>query len=214
MRAAHDSLRALFRPALSLRPLLTALVCATCLAAGAHAQVVTPTDSAPPRKYVPDALKTQLSASKNIKERVKLTLALTEERLNAAASHTAAERYIEAGGEFGIYQGLVDDVLLFLQRANPEPRKLRDQYKRVELTLRAHVSRLETMRRMTPSDEAVHIRNCIEFVREARARALESFFDDSILRLPPEQKREEMKDGSAKTDAPPPTEKKPDNENN
>lgn len=206
MRAAHDSLRALRRRA--PRALLAALVCALCLAAEAAAQTVTPTDSAPPRKYVPDALRRRLSESKNVKERVKLTLALTEERLNAAAGHTAAERYIEAGNEFGIYQALVDDVLLYLHRASNEPRKMRDQFKRVELTLRSHISRLETMRRMTPAEDAVHIRHCIEFIREARGRALESFFDDNVLRVPPDPKPREMEDGTAKSGTP--SERKPD----
>jgi hypothetical protein len=207
MRAAHDLLRP--RPDRAhARLALAALACLLCLAAGARAQVVTPTDSAPPRKYVPEELKARLAASKNVKERVKLTLALTEERLNTAAGHTAAERYLEAGNEFGIYQALVDDVILFLRRASPEPRKLRDQFKRVELTLRSHVSRLETMRRMTPSEEAIHIRHCIEFVREARGRALESFFDDdAVLRDTTERKRDEGE--GAKKQTPPPPEQTP-----
>lgn len=208
MRAAHDLPRP-FRA--HARVALAALACVLCLAAGARAQVVTPTDSAPPRKYVPEDLKARLAAAKNVKERVKLTLAITEERLNAAAGHTAAERYLEAGNEFGIYQALVEDVILFLQRASNDPRKMRDQFKRVELTLRSHVSRLETMRRMTPSEEAIHIRHCIEFVREARGRALESFFDDdAVLRDTTERKRED--DGSAKKHTPPPPEKTPDDQ--
>lgn len=210
MRAAQGLLHKLRRAG----PLAAALLLAFGLSAAARAQVVVQADSAPPRKYVPDHLKAQLAAAKNVKERVKLTLALTEERLGAAATHTAAERFVEAGNEFGIYQALVDDVILFLQRASSEPRKMRDQFKRIELTLRSHISRLETMRRMTPSEEAVHIRNCIEFVKEARGRALESFFDDNVLRVPPDPapRREEMKDGTAKTDQTQTPERKPDDQ--
>ena len=188
--------------------LLAALLCAACLSAGANAQTVAPTDSAPPKKYVPDAQKVQLSAAKNLKDRVKLTLALLEERLNLAAGHTSSERYMDAGNELGIYQALVNDVIYHIQYKGRDNNSTRDLFKRVEMALRSHVPRLETLRRTTPSEEAVHVRDCIEFVREARGRALDAFYDDdSVIRLPP--RRKDAGDGSAKNDAPP-NEKKPE----
>ena len=192
------------------RGLLAALLCAACLGVAARAQTVEPADSAPPKKYVPAALKSQLAAVRNMKDRVKLTLTLLDERLQAAASYTSSERFSAAGNELGIYQALVDDVIHFLRVNGRDNDRTRDLFKRVEMTLRSHVTRLESIRRVTPSEEAVHIRSCIEFVREARGRALDAFYDDdSVIRMPPTRRRQDMNDGSAKSDAPP-TEKKPD----
>ena len=195
---------------LPARALLAALLCAACLGVAARAQMVEPADTAPPKKYVPAALKSQLDAAKSMKDRVKLTLTLLEERLQSAVVHTSSERFSEAGSELGIYQALVDDVIHFLRFNGRDNNRTRDLFKRVEMALRSHVTRLETIRRVTPSEEAVHIRACIEFVREARGRALDAFYDDdSVIRLPPTRRRTDMNDGSAKSDAPP-TEKKPD----
>jgi hypothetical protein len=192
------------------RALLAALLCAVCFGMAARAQTVEPADTAPPRKYVPAALKSQLAAAKNMKDRVKLTLTLLEERLQSAVVNTSSERFTEAGNELGIYQALVDDVIHFLRFNGTDNNRTRDLFKRVEMALRSHVTRLESIRRVTPSEEAVHIRSCIEFVREARGRALDAFYDDdSVIRMPPTRRRQEMNDGSAKSDAPP-AEKKPD----
>ena len=197
-------------PPACARALLAALLCAVCLGVAARAQTVEPADTAPPKKYVPAALKSQLAATKSVKDRVKLTLTLLDERLQAADGYTSSENFSAAGNELGIYQALVDDVIHFLRFSGSDNNRTRDLFKRVELALRSHVIRLETIRRVTPSEEAVHIRSCIEFVREARGRALDAFYDDdSVMRLPSPRQRKEMNDGSAKSDAPP-TEKKPD----
>jgi hypothetical protein len=208
MNAASQSFHT--RLASRARVLLAALMCAACLSIAAHAQTVEPADSAPPKKYVPNALKSQLAAVRNVKDRVKLTLTLLDERLQAAAGYTSSENFSAAGNELGIYQALVDDVIQFIRVNGRDNNRTRDLFKRVELALRSHVTRLETIRRVTPSEEAVHIKSCIEFVREARGRALDAFYDDdSVMRVTPARPRKEMNDGSAKSDAPP-TEKKPD----
>lgn len=166
------------------------------------AEDVTP----PPVKYVPADLSAQLSQTKDRKARVKLTLQLAEERLMQAATFTAHEKFEQAADELGIYQALVEDVIKFLQREGRSG-KSRDQFKKIELALRAHMSRIETIRRLTPSEDAVHVKACIEFVRAARTQALESFYSDTVLREPPVKKD----DGSAKQTPPhDPPEKKPE----
>lgn len=197
--------------ALVVQRVLAVLACALCFAAAARAQVVVPTDSAPPRKDIPAEDRAKLSEARSIKERVKLTLQLAEGKLQLANSHTEAERFVEAGSQLGIYQALVEDLVSYVKRNGRDNNGTRDTFKRIELTLRSHVPRLETLRRITPSEEAVHVRDCIEFVRDARSRALESFFDDdSVLRMPPEPRSKDMKGGSAKNAAAEEPEKKPD----
>ena len=194
-----------------LRSALGAFACAACLSVAAFAQTAGQADEgAPPKKYIPEGLRAQLSASKNIKERVKLTIVLAEEKLRGAAAHTDAERYAEAGGELGIYQALVDDAITYVKRHGRDDNKTRDIFKRLELALRSHVPRIESLRRATPSEEAVYVRDCIEFVRLARARALESFFDDDVIEVPPPKKKDRTNEGSAENKPAAPPEKKPE----
>jgi hypothetical protein len=171
-------------------------------APAAVAEDVTP----PPVKRVPESDRAQLAQAKDRKARVKLTFEMAEQRLTRAATLTAAERFEDAADELGVYQALIDDIIKFLQQ-DGRSGKARDLFKRIELTLRAHMPRIETIRRLTPSEDAVHVKACIEFVREARTRALESFYSDTVLRERPEKK---SGDGSAQTTPPRPPEKKPE----
>ncbi len=187
---------------------MVALVCALCLTVAPQAQeVVVQEETAPPRKFVPDSDRAKLAAVYKTKDRVKLSLQLAESRLQLANSHTEASRYIEAGNELGIYQALVEDLLIYVHQNAGSKNKMRDTFKHIELALRSHVPRLETLRRVTPSEDAVHVRTCIVFVRDARTRALEAFYDDTVLSLPAEAK--ELKEGSAKNDSQTEPEKKP-----
>lgn len=209
---ADGSLLPIASPACPLaRAIFALLFCAACFAGATRAQEVAPHDSAPPKKYIPDETRARLDSVKNVKDRVKLALQLADERILDAAAHTEAERYAEAGNQLGIYEAIINDTILVIHRAGRKNDKMRDTFKRVELALRTHVPRLESLRRVTPSDEAIHIRSCIEFVRDARTRALESFYDDTVLRMPREEKnKEDVEDGSARTVTRVPPEKKPD----
>jgi hypothetical protein len=89
--------------------------------------------------------------------------------------------------------------------------KQRDLFKKIELALRSHVPRLETIRRALPARNGVHVADTIEYVREHRDIALNSFYDDTVI---PEQRTKETSPigdrvkGSALTTTE--SEKKPD----
>ncbi|HEX5708292.1 MAG TPA: hypothetical protein VFX96_13395 [Pyrinomonadaceae bacterium] len=193
------------RQTLARAAVAASLLCA-CLALDAFAldarqQPVPPGTedvTPPPVKRVPDADLAQLTQAKDRKARLKLTIEMSERRLTNAATFTASEKFEDAADELGVYQALIEDVIKHLNqdgRAN----KSRDLFKRLELTLRAHVPRIETIRRLTPSEDAVHVKACIEFVREARTLALEAFYSDTVLRERPQKKGG---DGSAHTTPP------------
>ena len=201
--------RTSFPWAAALKSALALAFCAACLSATALGQAAPSDEGAPPRKYIPDDLRAQLAASKNMKERVKLTILLADERLRAAAAHTEAERYTQAGSELGVYQALVDDAILYVKRQGGDNDKTRDTFKRLELALRSHVPRIESIRRVTPSEEAVYVKECIEFVRVARGRALESFFDDDVIEVQPERPAR-TRPGSAGNKSQEPPEAKPE----
>ena len=139
----------------------------------------------PPLKYIPEEVRSRLATAKDLKDRTKLCLTLAEERLAAAAAQAEAERYEAATSELGVYEALVKDAIRFLQTSGPTTNKQRDLFKRIELALRAHTTKLETIRRGMPAHSGVYAQAALEFAREARAEALNSFFDDTVIRTEP-----------------------------
>jgi hypothetical protein len=134
----------------------------------------------PPMKFVSRGERTQLSAAHDAKSRTRATIELAEARLSRAEMLTAGQQFEEASSELGIYQGLVEDALTYLDRA--EKKKQRDVYKRLELALRTHGARLESIRRVTPSEYAVHVKTICECARSARTQALNAFYGDTVIR--------------------------------
>jgi hypothetical protein len=139
----------------------------------------------PPLKYIPEEARQRLASTRNMKDRVKTSLDLADERLRLAVAHIDADRYEGATAELGIYEAVVKDVIHFVQNSGPTTNKQRDLFKRIEMTLRAHTSRIETIRRSLPASHGVHVEAAIEFVRNARSDALNAFFDDTVLRDQP-----------------------------
>jgi hypothetical protein len=134
----------------------------------------------PPMKFVSRSERTQLSAMRDVKARARTTIEMAEARLSRAEQLTAEQRYDAASSELGVYQGLIEDALSNLGANNP--RKLRDTYKRLELALRAHCSRIEAIRRVTPAEYAVHVKTICECARNARSEALNAFYGDTVVR--------------------------------
>jgi hypothetical protein len=131
---------------------------------------------------VPREDRAQLDAERDVKRRIQLSVKLAEAHLARAEQLMNVDEYERATTELGMYQGLVEDALKFLAAQPAKKHKTRDNNKRLELALRPHVSRIETMRRATPASYAAHFRNMIEYVRAARDQALNSFYDDTVLR--------------------------------
>ena len=144
-------------------------------------------EHAPPMKYLPSEERERLAQETDLKKRARLHIELAESRLLRAEQYAASARFSQTTAELGIYQAIIEDAMRFLQ-SNAERKngkvsdKVRDLYKRIELTLRAHGPRLETIRRSIPSEEAVSVRAVFEYTRDARSEALNSFYGESVLR--------------------------------
>ena len=132
----------------------------------------------PPMRFVSRNERTVLSSARDVKSRTRSAIELAEARLTRAEQLTAGQQYEAASAELGIYQGLMDDALAYLDR---ESKKQRDIYKRLELALRTHGARLESIRRVTPSDYAVHVKMICECARNARTEALNAFYGDTVI---------------------------------
>jgi hypothetical protein len=134
-------------------------------------------------RYMPADVRNRLDAERDPKERARLGMLIAEERLSRASQFADADRFVAATGEVGVYEAVVEDTVDFLY-ATGRAHKMRDILKRVEITLRSHVTRLETIRRTLPEQHAVYLKSAIDFVRDHRDKTLGAFYSDTVIGEP------------------------------
>jgi hypothetical protein len=136
----------------------------------------------PPIKAISKTDRAELQEAKDPKARLRLTLEMADSHLEVAERYTAEPRFDAASTEIGAYHALIEDALTFLASLKRDSNKTRDLYKRIELALRADGPRLTSMRRVTPLEFAVWIKEVEDFAREGRTQALNSFYGDTVVR--------------------------------
>jgi hypothetical protein len=136
----------------------------------------------PPLKVISKDERAQLTEAKDVKMRLRKTVELAEIRLQHAEALTAQQKYEEVLIELGGYLALIDDALKFLGQMNRDSTKTRDLYKHLELDLRGDGPRLTSMRRITPLEYAIRIKEIEDFAREGRTEALNSFYGHTVVR--------------------------------
>jgi len=136
----------------------------------------------PPMKAIAREERSQIDEAKDAKARVHTAILLAEEHLTKAEAQTSQHNYEAASAELGKYWALIEDELSFLAPMSHESNKTRDLYKRLELALRAHGPRLTSMRRTTPLEYAVWIKEVEDFARKSRTDALNSFYGHTVVR--------------------------------
>jgi hypothetical protein len=166
---------------LSALPLvvLSLFVVTTCVAQESRSHQTT---AAPPLKFISPDDRVQINEAKDPKGRVRRLLILAEARLVLAEQHTSRQEYEAALTQVGNYWALVDNALSFLGTLARDTNQTRDLYKRVELTLRAQGPRLTSLRRTTPLEYAVWIKEVEDFAREGRTEALNSFYGHTVMK--------------------------------
>ncbi|HEX8846705.1 MAG TPA: hypothetical protein VF791_18815 [Pyrinomonadaceae bacterium] len=151
----------------------------------------------PPMKFVPRSERTQLSVVRDAKARTRTTIELAEGRLVRAEQLTTGQQFDAASAELGIYQGLIEEALRYLNEVKTGNNKMRDTYKRLELTLRTHSARLEAIRRTTPTEYKGNINAIADFTCTARTEALNCFFGQVMQETGCERRPAVVKEGSA-----------------
>jgi len=145
----------------------------------------TPLTAPPPFKMIVKEERAALDAiARDAQKRLKLTIEFADGHLSRAEQHTSRENYEAASTEVGMYHALVENALNFLDTFKRDSNKTRDLYKRLELALRADGPRLTAMRRTTPLEFAVWIKQVEDFAREGRTEALNSFYGHTVVREP------------------------------
>ena len=135
----------------------------------------------PPLKTISRLERSQINESKDAKERVRITLELALVHLAEAETKTSQHDYPAAAAGAGRYRALVEDIFSFLKTMKTDSNKTRDLYKRVELALRAHGPRLSAIRRGTPSEYSVWIKEIEDYARNGRTEALDSFYGHTVV---------------------------------
>jgi hypothetical protein len=160
------------------------LLCALCLAT-VTGQEPHPQDqnaAPPPLKVMSTRERALVNEAKDPKARVKLTIELAEAHIAKAELQTSQSEFDAAAAEAGMYWALVDDLFNYLGTIKKDNDKTRDLYKRLELSLRAHGPKFAMMRRGTPAEYAVWIKEIEEFTRKGRTQALNAFYGQTVIR--------------------------------
>lgn len=137
----------------------------------------------PPLKIVSKAERSRLDAKiAELKDRTKLSLELMDLRLDAAEKFAGGQQFEAMFAELGSFQALMDDSLDYLNRRHTgSDKKVLDNFKRIEIGLRAFTPRIETIRRELPLRYDDYVRKLMKFVRDARTKATEPLFSDSVV---------------------------------
>lgn len=193
----------------------TLLACAAAQAQDGAAQQPQRENGPPPLRYLPPDVRQRLDGAKDAKARARLSMEIADERLARAAQFAGEDRFEASTAEIGVYEAVVEDTVRTLHADSGGGKvnnKFRDIFKRIEIGLRSHITRLETIRRTLPERHAVYVKDAIDFVRDRRDLALSAFYSDAVLREPrlPESSTPEGERATTNTAAQSAPDKKPD----
>jgi hypothetical protein len=172
---------AIRRPVISSIQLLMLLASLYVPVLGTQESRVQDPTAPPPLKIISRLERSQINESDDAKARVRLTLELAQVHLATAETQTSQHDYPGAAAGAGRYWALIEDLLGFLKTMKSDSNKTRDLYKRVELALRAHGPRISAIRRGTPSEYSVWIKEIEDFARNGRTEALNSFYGTTVF---------------------------------
>lgn len=168
---------------------MRAVQCVLTLAITAFFSTASAQDPRPPDDTAPPPLRTisreelaLINAERDAKDRIKLTLELATAHLTTTENETTRQDYEKAAAAAGRYWALIENAFTFLKPMTSDSNKTRDLYKRVELTLRAHGPRLATIRRSSPIEYSVWIKEIEDLARKGRTEALNSFYGHTVVR--------------------------------
>lgn len=176
----------IYRNSKSSTILLLFILLTICFTSGLSAQNENPQDipkdaEPPPFKIISKEEREKLDNESNVKERTKLSLELMNLRLQKAEDFSGKDDYKAMFNELGRFHALVDNALFYLKRNDTGRGGFLNHFKRLEMGLRDFLPRLELIRRELPLNFEYYVRNLILDVRDARRKAVDPFFDDTVL---------------------------------
>jgi hypothetical protein len=165
----------------------SAAVCLLCFCVErvkAQDPLVQHSSAPPPAKLITKDDRARIDAAKDDKARLRTTIELAEGHLTDAETKSQAEEFDLASASLGKYHAMIEEALRSLGAMKQDQNRTRDLYKRLELALRAHGPRLTAIRRSTPLEYAVWVKQIEEYARKGRTEALNSFYGNTVLKEP------------------------------
>lgn len=147
-----------------------------------NAQDDPPDGAPPPLKVFSKDEQDRLDAKKDLKDRTKLALELMDQRLTAAEKFAGSSDFDPMFRELGGFHALMDESIDHLNGLDTgKNKKVLDNFKRLEIGLRAFSSRIEVIRRDVPISYDNYVVKLIKYVRDARTQATEPLFGNTVL---------------------------------
>ncbi len=134
----------------------------------------------PPLNIVSKEEREKLDGEQKMKSRTKLAIELMEARILKSEELLKENNYQESLDQIGVFQGILIDTMKFL-KFNENDKGVYKNYKRLEMNLRDFMPRLELIRREMPYRYGYHLKTMLKFVRDARTKALNPLFDDTVI---------------------------------
>ena len=135
----------------------------------------------PPVRVLSRSDRERLDTKRDVKDRTKLALEMMSERLTSAEKLMTSEEFDAVFRELGYFHGLMENSVDFLERRDTGSGKVLDNFKRLEMGLRAFLPRLETIRREIPNRYEDYVGIVMKYLRDARSKAFEPMFSDTVL---------------------------------
>jgi hypothetical protein len=162
----------------------------------------TPLTAPPPFKTIVKEERDQIELTKDSGKRLRMTMDFADVHLTRAEQQTEQTNFDAAAAEVGMYHALIENALVFLSTFKRDSNKTRDLYKKMEMALRSQGPRLTAMRRTTPLEFAVWIKQVEDFAREGRTEALNSFYGHTVVKEPPKSGADKSNEKPKETPTP------------
>jgi hypothetical protein len=135
----------------------------------------------PPLRAVSKEEQSLLEKQSGVRKRTETALELMGQRLKMAETLVGQQKFDQVFLELGRFHGLMENTLTYLDGSDRDNNRVLNNYKRFEIGLRLFRPRLEVIRRSIPLSYEPYVRNLIDYLRDARSRAVEPLFSDTIL---------------------------------
>lgn len=180
MKKANDRISKLQNQKYKLCFLLIALLFSGLSISGQETDEMPSDVVPPPIKILSKEEKTNLeSQGTNIKKRTKISLELMDARIEKAEKFQMTSDFKQTLDELAGFNAILDNTLSFLIKTDSG--KSDRSFINFEIYLRKQIPRLEAIRREMPFKYGYHVGKIMRSVREARSKAVEPIFDDSVI---------------------------------
>jgi hypothetical protein len=136
----------------------------------------------PPLRMLAKDERISLEAQANVKARTQLAVDYMNTHLAAAEEQFSKHEFDAMFNELGGFHALVDNTLLYLTTGDKSNKKVLDNLKRFEIALRQFMPRLEAIHHELPFRYEDYVRKLIAYVRNARTKALDPLFSDTVVK--------------------------------